>query len=102
MRRSLGEVAKASSSFPRCLKQGEGDKEKTTVKKSPPHEVPLIHGVVPRFSDRRRLWPSAKNATKKKPSRRLAVRGRRCPRFSLFLFRLPCFFPSRSQANTAR
>ncbi|RRT72868.1 hypothetical protein B296_00034027 [Ensete ventricosum] len=54
MRRSLGDVAKASS-FPRRLRQGEGDEEKTVAKKSPPHEVLLIHGAVPRFSGHRRL-----------------------------------------------
>ncbi|RZS10004.1 hypothetical protein BHM03_00041144, partial [Ensete ventricosum] len=39
---------------------------KTVAKKSPPHEVLLIHGVVPRFFNRKRLYPSAMNATKKR------------------------------------
>ncbi|RWW00196.1 hypothetical protein GW17_00036851 [Ensete ventricosum] len=69
--RSLGDVAKASSSFPRRLRRVEGDMEKMVAKKSPPCEVLLVYGTVPRFSDRRRLRPSAK----KKSSRRLAVRG---------------------------
>ncbi|RWW23947.1 hypothetical protein GW17_00011785 [Ensete ventricosum] len=74
----------------------QGKEEKTATKKSPPREILLIRSVVSRFSGRRRLRPLAKNATKKKPRRCLAVRGRRYPRFflffSLFLFLLPCFF----------
>ncbi|RWW69007.1 hypothetical protein BHE74_00023424 [Ensete ventricosum] len=49
MRRSLGDVAEASS-FPHRLRRGEGDEEKTTTKKSSPREVLLILSVVPRFS----------------------------------------------------
>ncbi|RWW89680.1 hypothetical protein BHE74_00001287 [Ensete ventricosum] len=78
MRRSLDNVAEASS-FPSCLKRGEGDEEKTVAKKSQSREVFLIRDIVLRFFGRRRLRPSAKNATKK-PSRRLAVRGWRCTR----------------------
>ncbi|RWW60737.1 hypothetical protein BHE74_00032241 [Ensete ventricosum] len=87
MRRNLNDVI-ASSSFPRRLRRGEGDEEKTTAKKSSPRKV---LSTVSRFFSRRRLRPSAKNAAKKKLSRRLAVRGQRRPRFSLFLFLLPCF-----------
>ncbi|RRT34675.1 hypothetical protein B296_00036511, partial [Ensete ventricosum] len=63
--------------FPRHLKRGEGDEEKTATKKSLPREV-LIRAV-PRFSGRRRL---------QQPSRCLAVRGWHRPRFSLFLLLL--------------
>ncbi|RZR75162.1 hypothetical protein BHM03_00050802 [Ensete ventricosum] len=89
MRRNLDDVINASSSFPRRLRRGEGDEEKTTAKKSSPRKV---LSTVSRFFSRRRLRPSAKNAAKKKLSRCLAVRGQRRPRFSLFLFLLPCFF----------
>ncbi|RRT47255.1 hypothetical protein B296_00053859, partial [Ensete ventricosum] len=42
-------------SFYRRLRRTEGDEEKTAAKKSSPHEVLLIHGVIPRFSGRIRL-----------------------------------------------
>ncbi|RRT71477.1 hypothetical protein B296_00002225, partial [Ensete ventricosum] len=62
------------------------DEEKIAVKKSPLHEVLLIHDAVPRFFGRRHL---------RQLSRRLTVRGWRRLRFSLFfsLFLL-LFFPS--------
>ncbi|RWV93706.1 hypothetical protein GW17_00043823 [Ensete ventricosum] len=72
------------------------DEEKTATKKSPSREVLLIRDVIPRFSDHIHLRPSTKNAEKKKPSHRLAVRGHHRSWFSLFfsffLFLLPCFF----------
>ncbi|RWW14487.1 hypothetical protein GW17_00021739 [Ensete ventricosum] len=67
--------ASATSLRPPPLFLIASDEEKIATKKSPPCEVLLICGTIPRFSDCRRLWPSAKNATKKKSSRRLAIRG---------------------------
>ncbi|RWW69576.1 hypothetical protein BHE74_00022828 [Ensete ventricosum] len=64
---------------------------KTAAKKPPPCKVLHIRDAISRFSNRRRLRPLAKNTAKKKPSRHLAVRGQRRPRFFLFLFLLPCF-----------
>ncbi|RRT42063.1 hypothetical protein B296_00057372, partial [Ensete ventricosum] len=97
-----------------------GNKEKRAAKKLPPREVLLIRGGVLRFSSRKRLRHSVKNAAKKKPSCCLAVRGRWRPRqgmqFQILpqnspssspsLFLLPCFFfprrkPGCSQADTA-
>ncbi|RWW28964.1 hypothetical protein GW17_00006542 [Ensete ventricosum] len=60
---------------------------KTVVKKASTREVLLICSAIPRFSSYRRLQPLAK----KKSSRRLAIRGRRHLRFSLFLFLLSYF-----------
>ncbi|RWW51158.1 hypothetical protein BHE74_00042520 [Ensete ventricosum] len=56
----------------------QGDEEMTVAKRSPPREV-LIYGVIPRFSSCRRL---------RQLSRRLVVRRRHRPRFSLFLLLL--------------
>ncbi|RWW89454.1 hypothetical protein BHE74_00001600 [Ensete ventricosum] len=75
--RSLGNIAR-----PPTLFLVASNEEKNTATKLAPRKVLLVCDIVPRFSNRKRLRPSAK----KKSSRRLAVRGQRRPRFSLFLF----------------
>ncbi|RWW14553.1 hypothetical protein GW17_00021662, partial [Ensete ventricosum] len=74
---SLGNIAR-----PPTLFLVASNEEKNTATKLAPRKVLLVCDIVPRFSNRKRLRPSAK----KKSSRRLAVRGQRRPRFSLFLF----------------
>ncbi|RWW03574.1 hypothetical protein BHE74_00056979 [Ensete ventricosum] len=79
MRRSLGDVAEASSS-PRRLRRGENYSEAVVASPLEGNAVLTFSSSTTSEKDEgcNRLRPSVKN-TAKKPSCRLAIRGRRRP-----------------------
>ncbi|RRT78715.1 hypothetical protein B296_00008463 [Ensete ventricosum] len=111
MRRSLGDVAEASSS-PRRLRRGEDHDEEVTTS-------PLEGGVVLRFSssatfgkDKGRRHLSLRRRTWQRSTRSAALplESGAVPRFSHFFSSFPFFFlllprfffPRRSQADTVQ